>query len=855
MRTFILFLIITLSALGAQARPLHPLPVTASDANTLTPTEARQALDVLSDERKRNEVIATLRTVAKAGVVVNASAVAASSPAAADASAVAASAPARASPFTANSLIAAMLESSETWLKAATREARNTAHAALQVSALSGWFRSLVQTPNGRAQLFDGLWRLLLVLAAGLAAQWVVRWALRKPRLSLRSWVDHKVAAAEASGRFLAGDTLITFLAGEADLAAAREAAAAGKATPASTGPATAVAAPDSTAAADSSLAAPAAPTSIIPPSGTASSTPLREAPRPTHWAFLRRLPGAFALALLALIPVLAFFGVTAALNTLLVEPDAAVRPLLLQLCNAWISFMGVMIAVRLLIAPHAPGLRLLPLDDVMALFGEIWFRRIALLFIFGGALADAAADSGLSADAHRALLRLFSLLAHAAMIVMVVRSRNVVASWIRPAEGKDNAVSALRNWLADVWVVFAVCLIAGVWFVWALGVDDGFQKLLHILGNTALILVAARVASIVALGTLGRLLQQNGNGSGSLVEQRAMHYYPMLQRVVSSVIGLCTSMALLQAWGFNVLGWLRHGTLGPRLFSAAVNIGVMSLLALLIWEIINISADRRIQMWTERGDHMRSVRLRTLLPVLRTTVLIIMLLIIGLTGLNQLGINTAPLLAGASIIGVALGFGSQKLVQDFITGIFLILEDAMEVGDWVTAAGVSGSVEKLSIRTVRLRGGDGSLYIIPFSSVTTVNNVNRGLGNAAVKVSVAYPQDPDVVGAALTEVAAGMQQDPAFKDSILGDFQLWGVDSVDGATITLAGQIPTTDRGRWGVQREFNRRMFKRFQELGIEIANPNRTLMVPGANAVNPQSAPPAAPPTNQSVGPTGV
>ncbi len=381
------------------------------------------------------------------------------------------------------------------------------------------------------------------------------------------------------------------------------------------------------------------------------------------------------------------------------------------------------------------------------------------------------------------------------------------------------------------------------MWFVWALGVDDGFQKLVHILANTALILIVARVVLIVGLGMLGRTLQQNGDAL-SIVSQRAQHYYPLLQKVVTWVVGIVTILALLQAWGFDVLGWLRHGTLGPRLFSAAVNIGIMSLLAMLIWEVINVSVDRRIQMWSDRGDHMRTVRLRTLLPILRTTVLMVMLLIIGLTGLNQLGINTAPLLAGASIIGVALGFGSQKLVQDFITGIFLMLEDAMEVGDWVTAAGVSGSVEKLSIRTVRLRGGDGSLYIIPFSSVTTVNNVNRGLGNASVKVNVAYPTDPDKVAAALTEIAAGMRNDPKFKDAILSDFQLWGVDSVDGATITVVGQIPTTDSGRWGVQREFNRRMFKRFQELGIEIANPNRTVMVPNPNGSAPPT--PASPPT---------
>jgi len=196
---------------------------------------------------------------------------------------------------------------------------------------------------------------------------------------------------------------------------------------------------------------------------------------------------------------------------------------------------------------------------------------------------------------------------------------------------------------------------------------------------------------------------------------------------------------------------------------------------------------------------------------------------------LSELGVNTAPLLASASIYGVALGFGSQKLVQDFITGIFLLMENAMQVGDWVTLAGVSGTVEYLSIRTVRLRGGDGSLYTVPFSSVSTVNNTNRGLGNAAVKVSIAYGQDLDLAIDTLKQIGAALRTDDKFKDGILSDFAFWGVDSVDGSALTLTGQVQCRDSGRWGVQREFNRRIFEQFSARGIQIANPQRTVVVP--------------------------
>ena len=222
----------------------------------------------------------------------------------------------------------------------------------------------------------------------------------------------------------------------------------------------------------------------------------------------------------------------------------------------------------------------------------------------------------------------------------------------------------------------------------------------------------------------------------------------------------------------------------------------------------------------------MRSARLRTLLPLLRTALAITILVFAGLMVLSEIGINIAPLLAGAGIVGVAIGFGSQKLVQDLITGIFLLLENAMQVGDWVTVSGLSGTVENLSVRTIRLRAADGSVHIIPFSAVTTVTNVNRGLGNASVSVIVDYNEDTDRVSAVLTEIVAGMRAEPDFAGKMLSDLQLWGVDKVDGAGVTIAGQVVCTDSGRWSVQREFNRRMKMRFQELGIRLFNPMRSI-----------------------------
>jgi small-conductance mechanosensitive channel len=290
--------------------------------------------------------------------------------------------------------------------------------------------------------------------------------------------------------------------------------------------------------------------------------------------------------------------------------------------------------------------------------------------------------------------------------------------------------------------------------------------------------------------------------------------------------IYLLCFLGLLQLYGLNTFLWLMDTPLGLHILSAGGTLLVTIVLAFAVWEAINGAIQQHLDRLQREAQLAKSARLRTLLPLVRSIVLITIAIVAGLMVLSEIGINIAPLLAGAGIVGVAIGFGSQKLVQDLITGIFLLLENAMQVGDTVTVSGLTGVVEALSVRTIRLRAGDGSVHIIPFSSVTSVTNVNRGLGNASVTVSVAYDEDTDRVCDELKAIVAQMRADPDLSAKMLSDLQLWGVDKVDGASVTIAGQVVCTDSGRWAVQREFNRRMKRRFQELGIRIFSPIQTI-----------------------------
>ena len=565
---------------------------------------------------------------------------------------------------------------------------------------------------------------------------------------------------------------------------------------------------------------------------------------RPARYAnTLHHLVFSFGALLINLLPLVVFFVVSGLVLRGVDGDDERIHAVASSFINAYVSTRITMAVLRLLVSPEGPGLCVLRVSHATTRTVLTWMRCIVIVAAFGMAVGDALANLGGGAASRLAFIKLISLFAHIAAVILILQLRVPVGRAIAAKPGAHGALAGARNWLARVWVLFAVVFVIGAWVVWALGVEDGFPKLIHFIGVSAGILIAARVVTILVQGALGRMFRLRDGDSASADGARvrlARRYYPIISGLVSFFMTVFTIIALFQAWGLDAIEWFAKGPVGRSLTSAAVTILVAAVIAVSVWEAASYSIERRIALWTEHGDLMRAARLRTLLPMMRTGLFIIVVLVIGLTALNEIGINTTPLLASASIVGVALGFGSQKLVQDFITGIFLLMENAMQVGDWVTVAGVSGTVEYLSVRTVRLRGGDGSLYTIPFSSVTTVNNTNRGVGNAAMSVSIAYGADADRAMEELKKIGKELRADPAYQKLILKDLEIWGVDAMDGSKITLVGQMQCTDRGRWGVQRELNRRILRRFREIGVEMANPHASYLFPQQDTPEQSSKP---------------
>lgn len=273
--------------------------------------------------------------------------------------------------------------------------------------------------------------------------------------------------------------------------------------------------------------------------------------------------------------------------------------------------------------------------------------------------------------------------------------------------------------------------------------------------------------------------------------------------------------------WNVMDMGFLRGDEFGLFVGQIA-SIAFVILLAILVWEAINGVLDNVVH----RAGYKESLRLQTVMPMVRNVMLIAFLIMFVLILLSELGINVVPLLAGAGVLGIAIGFGAQTMVKDFITGFTVILEDLMQVGDYVTLAGKSGTIEKLTIRKVQVRDIDGTVYTIPFSEISIVQNWTKDYNFVLMNVGVAYREDIDTVFKLLEEVDEELRADEEFKDYILEPIEIMGVDAFADSAVLIRIKIKTKPLWRWAVKRAFNRRMKYKFDEHNIEIPFPHQTI-----------------------------
>ncbi|MCU0889688.1 MAG: mechanosensitive ion channel, partial [Rubritepida sp.] len=747
------------AAPGAAPRAAAPTPPAAAPAPAALPGELGALLEVLRDEARRAALIRALEAAGPLAGAAGGAAPAAAAPApaapAAPASPPAGEPPAAEPEPAAAEVIpepAEIVRGLVDRLSAGFAEAMRVVASAADLQGLRVWFGRLLSDGNLQAQVFALVWKIGLVLAAGIATEWLVAWLLRRPF----AWLEARGASVE--GR-------------------------------------------------------------------------LRR---------VRRLPYVAGYLALETLPVLAFGAMG-----LFVISQYAIWPsnrlIMEAVVQAYMAARLVMVTGRVFFAPSLPRFRLIPCDDETAAYATLWIRRLAITAGTIYAAAELVVLFGLPFGIFESIWRVGLLLISGMLGLIVLQNRAAVTELLDApplAEGdvpdrSRRLLREARNRLAQLWHVIVLLWLTAAWTIWALDIQGGFERLAAGSIATLVVVVAAKLLDEALRRALARAFRLSREMSERYpgLEARANSYLPALQGLVSALLLVGGSVALLEVWGLNSLAWFQEGRWGGRILSALTTVGITLVLSLLVWEGVNAAMQRQLAALPTTGSAARSARVRTLLPMLRTALGVVLVIIVGLTIASEIGINVAPLLAGAGVVGLAIGFGSQTLVRDVITGVFLLLEDAVAVGDVITVGGLSGTVEQLSIRSIKLRALDGSVHIVPFSAVTTVTNQTRDFAFAVADLTLDYSADTDEAVMMLRQLGEELREDEAWAPQLLAPLEVMGVERIQEGAVVVRARIMTPPTRRWAVARELNRRMKQRADALGIPLFDSRARSPAPSA------------------------
>jgi small conductance mechanosensitive channel len=283
-------------------------------------------------------------------------------------------------------------------------------------------------------------------------------------------------------------------------------------------------------------------------------------------------------------------------------------------------------------------------------------------------------------------------------------------------------------------------------------------------------------------------------------------------------------ALEMLNSWGDDAFDFVRHQV--PRI------VGVL-LIAFILTRLLKVMARHLGNLSSSQGlpSAVRSQQLRTLSSVIHSVGLFVIMFVAALQILPLLGINMGPLLASAGIAGVAIGFGAQTLVKDFINGFFILVENQYDIGDTIKIAGVQGTVEAMTVRRTVLRDGDGTVHNVPSSEIKVVSNLTRDWSQLAMNVSVAYSADSERVIKLLQEVGDELASDPAYSAMVLAKPEVPGIEKVSGDTVDYLMLVKTKPGQQDAVRRELRLRIKTCFEKDQIEPGNPNRVYVMDAA------------------------
>lgn len=556
-----------------------------------------------------------------------------------------------------------------------------------------------------------------------------------------------------------------------------------------------------------------------VPPGDTARAL------KRTRYRNITAIAGALALDL-AVIALATFAGYIASLW--LVGEPAKIGQLENRFLQTFLATEAAKALVRLIFATRYPHLRLLNMPDAEATFWNNWLERLITISSYSLLIAVPLVKIMFSPAVGQMLGLIIMLGVYIYALRVVWTNRLLLRNRLmQRAERTSAFFGTLLRMLARVWHLLAIA-----YFTVLLGASQ-------LAPDLALpFMVRATVQSLVAIGialALSATLTQVASRRIQLpaawrthlplLERHLNAYVPATLKGLRLLLLLFASLVVLDAWQVFDLGANLTSDRGRAAIFMVVRIGIVLLIATASWTIVASVIEHRLSM-SGTAPGMPSARERTLLTLFRNATMIVIVTMTVLVLLAQIGIDIGPLIAGAGVVGLAIGFGAQKLVQDIITGVFIQIENGMNQNDIVEVAGVFGTVEKLTIRSVGIRTLDGAYHLVPFSSVDTVVNHMRDFSYHVGEYTIAHRENVDDAVMHLKAAYAELEQDEILAPELMNEMTVAGVTSLSERGVTIRVLIKTTPGMQFAVQRGYNRLVKKHFDAARIELPYPHRVL-----------------------------
>jgi small-conductance mechanosensitive channel len=479
------------------------------------------------------------------------------------------------------------------------------------------------------------------------------------------------------------------------------------------------------------------------------------------------------------------------------------------------VAFLVTRVALalgRFALAPGGERFRLVPMTTPSAWF---WYRRIGL---FVGWLCLAWVTAALL-DRLGVAVPVRQLVAYSLGLILL--GIGIEACWRRPGQDTgDGDVPQQRRRLKNGLVSAYFVLL---WLLWVASAMPFFWLMVVVVGLPAAIRLTRRSVNHVLRPV----------GSEDQADQLRGLAEVSLDRGLRAILIIAAAFLLARAWDVDLVAMTMQDTLVTKLLRGLLSAIVIVLVAEFLWHALRATIDAQLQGAATAGHaddeaSRRKSRLRTLLPILRNVLFIVILVIAVLMVLSSLGIEIGPLIAGAGVVGVAVGFGAQTLVKDVISGMFYLLDDAFRVGEYIQSGSYKGTVESFSLRSVKLRHHRGPLYTVPFGELGAVQNMSRDWVIDKFTIGVTYDSDLEKARKLIKEIGKTLAADPEFAPHILEPMKMQGVDSFGDFKIEIRVKMMTKPGEQFTIRRKALAMIRKAFNENGIKFAQP--TVQVAG-------------------------